>query len=603
MSIDSSSVNGNRLPRSVAVMITILLIGVGCSAATNQSESSDNSAEDAQQSTQDSCRARLDGATRRLNPGSISAITRLTASVGALNAWLVDCAADDLQELNASEANLSFLEVTAQRAVSAPRFTARDATYFRDSMIASRLAQAIVSRSDEAEAESEINRLVHVFRWVGNNIGLVSDEESDVAKGFLDTLLTGRGSVRSRVWILAVLLRQLQRDAVVLLPADAEGEPEDDSEFLIAVCLDDRVLLFDPLAWLPIPAENDDSVQIDRPAGAEYLSADERWNQPQIRIVAETSTVCPRMLILQNQLPAESSAILYEELAGGSSEIRPLVERVVSAAVGVFDAGNIAWWGWPDQQVTAAIAPDEQQQRNHDALMKPFDVPFERQPLELGSDFNEMLSQNLTQDQREAIWEHRWQMEDEKFRELEKTGNIAKLFGRPSSRLLKTRLAQVEGSRDRTIIQQLQKIQNTCLNDTIRYTVPTYIEPTGQKSIPIPDAILTVNRQATGSALYWIAICQMDRSKPGTAITSFESYRRQYPDGVWFYPSLMNQALAELAQGRREAAAKTLMKADQESNPDQRRAAIMLKRLQMAMASASAAEATPSRTPLEEAGS
>jgi outer membrane protein assembly factor BamD (BamD/ComL family) len=106
----------------------------------------------------------------------------------------------------------------------------------------------------------------------------------------------------------------------------------------------------------------------------------------------------------------------------------------------------------------------------------------------------------------------------------------------------------------------------------------------GVESIPIPEAIQSVNRQATGSALYWIAICQMDRNQPGTAITSFASYRRQYPDGEWFYPSLMNQALAELAQGRQKAAAETLAEANQEGNPEKTRAAIVLKRLQSALA-------------------
>ena len=585
MSTVFSSMNRTRGSRAAAALLAVVLIGSGCGTKSDQSGPGDDTDDNSVQVTQDSCRARLDTATRRLNPSSLSAITRLKAAVGALNAWLVDCAADDLREVQASEANLAFLDVTAQRAVLSPRFTARDAACVRDSLIASRLSQSIVTRTSGHDAETDTDRIIRIFRWVGINIALESAAETGVVKGFLDTLLTGRGSVRSRVWVLAVLLRQLQRDAVILLPADSAGEPEDASEFLISVCLDDRMLLFDPHAWLPVPDANDNSVRVNRPAGAEFLEADERWNSPQILIVAETSNVCPRMLLLQEQLPAESSAILYEELAGGTSEDRPLTERVTAAAVGVFMEENIRWWGWPDQQATAAIARDEQQRRKYDALVKPFEAPFEREPLELGQDFNRALTEDLTQAQREHLWGQRMQMEYDRIQQLVTNDNLDKLFGRPSGRLLKTRLAQVKGGRDRTIIQQLQKIQNACLDDAIRFAVPKRVDPTGERSIRIPDAILTVNRQATGSSLYWIAICQMDRSKPGTAITGFQSYRRQNPDGAWFYSSLMNQAISELEQGRRKTAAETLMKADHESNPDRRQAAILLQRLQAAMAS------------------
>ena len=176
---------------------------------------------------------------------------------------------------------------------------------------------------------------------------------------------------------------------------------------------------------------------------------------------------------------------------------------------------------------------------------------------------------------------------------INETIHIANLKCSGCGNTITDRLNQVEGSADRRIIQQLQKIRNACIDDAIRYTVPRTVERSGYKSIPFPEAIQTVNRQAAGSALYWIAICQMDRSQPGTAITSFESYRRQYPDGMWFYPSLMNQALAELTQGRRDAALKTLTEADQEANPDQRHAATLRRRLQQADEAAADTGADP----------
>lgn len=590
--------------RIIGLLLAVTLTNAGCNGQKEPTESVDKDAAQSKPATQNSCRASLDGAVRRLTPDSLSTINRLSSGVGAINAWLIGCATDDLRELEASEANLAFLETTARRVVSAPRFTVRDAGYIRDSLIAAKLAQSIVERADAIGHTSDVQRLIHVFRWIGNNISLESENEAsaNTPKGFLDTLLTGRGSTNSRIWAMAVLLRQLQHDVVVLSPKNVSA---DSDAFLIAACLEDRILLFDPKTWLPVSVAEDDSILIAEPAGAEYLGAHDQWRQPQIGIIAQTATVCPRMLVLQEQLPVESSAILYEELAGGTSEIRPLVERVIAAAPDTFDAARITWWEWPDQQVTAAAAaPDEQQRRERAMLMKSFEAPFERKPLQLDTDFKELLNQpGLTQKQRDSVWAQRLQLEYQKMQELLDSGDSEKLFGRPSSRLLKTRLRQIEGSSDRTIIQQLQKIRNMCIDAAITFNVPM-----GVKSIPIPEAIQSVNRQATGSALYWIAICQMDRNQPGTAITSFASYRRQYPDGEWFYPSLMNQALAELAQGRRKAAAETLAKANQESNPEQTRAAIVLKRLHAALApqdepAAKPLEETQDESPAGEAGS
>lgn len=573
-----------RVP-CLGVTALTLALTIGCSGPAEDTEPDESAAAQNLQESQDACRTRLDGAIRRLEPDSLRSITRLNTSVGALNAWLVECAAQDLQALEVSESNLAYLDPTAHRAVSAPRYTVRDAAYIRDSMLASRLAQALVERAAAAGDNSETARLLHVFRWVGNNISLRSALEAGASEGFLDTLLLGRGSVYSRVWVLATVLRQLQRDVVILVPGDGaddavNGEDSFD-EFLLAVCLDDGILLFDPKTWLPVPVEGDDSVWIDQPAGAEYLQASEAWQQPGIRMIAETSTLCPRLLVLQERLPADASAMLYEELAGGTSEIRPLVERVVASAPDVFDASRIRWWNWPDQQVTAAAAPDEQQRRVHDALMKPFEAPFEREAVELDTDFTELLAQpGLTQEMRENLWAQRQQMEYQEMKELEESGDSDKLFGRPSSRLLRTRLTQVEGSSDRSIIQQLQKIRNACIDDAITFSVPTFVDRTGTRSIAIPEAIRSVNQRATGSALYWIGICQLDRDQPGTAITSFASYRRQYPGGSWFYPSLLNQAVAEYRQGRLEAAVATLSEANQDNNPEQAHVAMLLSRLQ-----------------------
>ncbi len=568
--------NSNVEPFLRLTLLLCFAAVAGCNEPPAPSQDDEAAIADSSRTSQDACRARLDGAISRLNPDRVASIGRTSSNVGALNAWLVECASEELQDVSASTENLSFLGETAQRAVTSPRFTARDAAYVRDSLVSARLAQAIVGRGDKEGERSDVDRVLDVFRWVGSNISLQGPNEPEVAKAFLDVLLTGRGKLEARVWVFAVLMRQLQRDAVLLM-TDMDDA---DSETLLAVSVDGAMLLFDPHAWLPVPSPDDDSVLVDRPAGTEYFEGKDNWNSTTALIVAETSAVCPRMLILQEQLPAESSAVLYEEIAGGTSEIRPLVDRVVSAAPNVLDASRIAWWSWPNEQIAAATGADEEQRRKYAELMKPFEAPFERKELELGTDFQEILSRNdISQEQRDSVWATRWEMEYRKMQELQASGDSEKLFGRASSRLLKTRFRQVEGNSDRSIIQQLQKIRNACFDDEIRMRVPPTVDPSGVRSIPIPEAIQEVNLSATGSALYWTAICQLDRRQPGTAITTLEGYRRQNPKGVWFYPSLQNQAKAELSQGRADAAIETLTEADSEENPDRKHAATLLRRL------------------------
>jgi len=566
----------------------------GCNNSSAPSDQTDVAAPDVSRTSQDACRARLDGAISRLNPDRVASIVRTSSNVGALNAWLVECASDEIQEVSASPENLNFLGETAQRAVTSPRFTARDAAYVRDSLISAKLAQAIVGRGEQQKDRTDVDRVVDVFRWVGANISLERPEESHVPKAFLDVLLTGRGKKEARIWVFAVLMRQLQRDAVLLV-ADADT---DDSETLIAVSVDGAMLLFDPDAWFPVQSEGDESVLVDHPAGTEYFADNDTWKNATALIIAETSAVCPRMLVLQEQLPAESSAVLYEEIAGGTSDIRPLVERVVAAAPDVLEAARIEWWSWPNEQVAAATGASEEQRREYAEMMKLFEAPFERKELELGTDFQEILSRNdISQEQRDSVWATRLQMEYKKMQELLAAGDSEKLFGRASSRLLKTRFRQIEGNSDRSIIQQLQKIRNACFDDEIRMRVPPSVDRSGVRSIPIPEAIQEVNLSATGSALYWTAICQIDRDQPGTAITTLEGYRRQNPDGMWFYPSLQNQAMAELSQGRTEAAIETLTEADSEKNPDRQHATTLLQRLKNQLAPA--AEETPASEPDE----
>ena len=99
-------------------------------------------------------------------------------------------------------------------------------------------------------------------------------------------------------------------------------------------------------------------------------------------------------------------------------------------------------------------------------------------------------------------------------------------------------------------------------------------------TIDFPKIIREVNLSSTGDSLYWTAMCQIDRKEFGAAIITLMNYRRQYPDGKWKYPSMMNQAVALLGQKRTEDAKTILAEADVEQNPERWAVRRMLQQLQ-----------------------
>ena len=53
------------------------------------------------------------------------------------------------------------------------------------------------------------------------------------------------------------------------------------------------------------------------------------------------------MLVLQERLEAGDSAVLYEELVGGTSEIRPLRDRLDDVIGTVWPKGSLKVWEVP----------------------------------------------------------------------------------------------------------------------------------------------------------------------------------------------------------------------------------------------------------------
>ena len=161
--------------------------------------------------------------------------------------------------------------------------------------------------------------------------------------------------------------------------------------------------------------------------------------------------------------------------------------------------------------------------------MRPFDAPFERKPFATES-MEELTTvpEELSKEQREALLQQRLM---ENFARVMQSSEDK--FGKPSKRLLKTRVKQILGDQDGGVIQQLQQIRITSMESVLRVQVPAEVRAQyGWPefiAIPFPQMIREVNLSSTGSSLYWTAIRQLERGDVGAAITTLMNYRRQYP--------------------------------------------------------------------------
>lgn len=528
------------------------------------------------------CRKRLAAAIRRVAPETLSFQARPERAINGLNAWISSCEADALNSLEIGQTTAQLVNDNPR--TTAGRFTANDANYIRDCILLRDLSNSIWQRVDATEhgTGKDQARVIALFDWLVRNISLTAADEQRVPLGLFDVMLTGRGSVQDRAWAFVESLRQQHIHAAFVLrtaadPA-ADGGSLDTASTLVAVTLEDGVLVFDPQIGILLTAPSDALT----PLPFQQLTTHERWQQTEVLIVAQHSTFAPRMLVLQNELAAEDAAVIFEELAGGTSEITPLMDLANQLGGEQWEGRNVRLWQYPEEQSVAAASLSEEQTTQFQQLMRPYDAPFEREIME-GESFEELTTvpEELSDQERTALMQQRLMNE---FMKMVQSATSEEKYGKPSKRLLKTRIRQIRGFIDTGVIQQLQQIRIASMEDQIVVRVPLVLQqqqglpPT--YNVPLPDLILEVNRSSTGDAMYWTAMCQMDQGEVGAAILTLKNYRRQYPDGKWKFPSLMNEAICLQVQNRDEASLEVLKSADVEANPERGRVQHLLQQWQ-----------------------
>lgn len=570
--------NRSRLSYNTAAITFVLLAicVVGCGEPKNQPVNN-TTATKSRETAGERCRKKLSAAIRRFEPEVFALQSDPEKTVSGLNSWIKSCGATNLREMKLDDPALQMLDPNAQRFVSAGIYTASDAAYIRDCWVLRELTRAIVERTS-GSGDRTAAQTIAIFDWVVRNISLQPSSEPRVALGLFDVMLTGLGTAEDRAWVFAEALRQQKIDAVVVTTDSepAEGEPLDSASWIVAVMLEDRGLLFDVVSGLPIIDGETHDLENPTPATIPTLKAHERWKKSSIQLVAQTAAFAPRMLLLQEQLSATDAAILYEELTGGVSEILPLLDRVVGAGGGTWSKTDISIWSYPEQRTTASRSRTEAEQKQYSTLMRPFHAPFERTDYTAES-MEEMTTvpEALPPEERRRLVQERLMKNFEKMMESSED-----MFGKPSMRLLKGRIQQIMGSINTGVIQQLQQIRIASMQDALRVRVPDAVQKEfgfpPVVAFPFPELIREVNQSSMGDAMYWTAICQLDRKEAGAAITTLVNYRRQYPDGRWKFASMSNQALALLAQERHADARKVLADADVEGNPERIRVKALL---------------------------
>lgn len=572
---------------ALAPIVFVFFVGTllpGCSKTNDASQQAEQQADQkakSQETEAERCRTKLAAAIVRVTPAELALQDRPERSINGLNAWIASCAADEVDELNLSEATIALIGDSVR--VTSRRFTVNDAGFIRDCLLLRDLGNSLFARLEDTNdgGTNDVDRVQTVFDWLVRNVSLLKKDETRIPLSVFDILMTGRGTVEDRAWLFAETLRQQQIDAVVVRTS---AEPEDgdslaSSSWLIAVLLDKNSLLFDPLTGMSVQAKAKEDADDAMQTAIDALKNHARWRDCTVEAVAQLPAFSPRMLVLQEQLAADDAAILYEELTGGTSEILPLVTRIVTAGGDLWATDDVSVWQYPESQVVAANALTEQQQQEFDDLMRPFQGPFQRQPYQSAS-IEELTTvpEALKADERQALVQERLLQDYSKILESSED-----MFGKPSRQLLKTRLRQILGDSDTAVIQQLQQVRISSMEGSVSIRIPDLIRQRDGLpeviQIPFPNAILEVNQSTTGDSLYWTAMCQMDRNEYGAAIITLMNYRRQYPQGQWKYPSLMNHSLCLVQQKRIDDALTILEEAKQDDNPEQQRVVQLIESL------------------------
>ena len=231
----------------------------------------------------------------------------------------------------------------------------------------------------------------NLFDWTVRNIQLEAPpKEGASAKAELAsartpwrTLLFGRGTAVDRAWVFLTLLRQRSIDAAVVQVPEAGTEGR--LRTLVAVLVEGKVYLFDPLIGLPIPKS--DGIRVDPKAGlsVEPATLAEVNEKPDLLRALDLDAKTPypveaeslkNVTVLLEASPASLSArmdLLESRLVGDNRMILTVFPTALAERFKKnHGVKSVALWKRPFEVVAVASNPSEPMRRAEAVAMRPF---------------------------------------------------------------------------------------------------------------------------------------------------------------------------------------------------------------------------------------
>ena len=313
---------------------------------------------------QQSCERMLETILEGIAVDRIGSEVDIDTETADLNAWRNSCV-KNAEDLSGDP---------AARRQAFPQFADAIEREVFDNADIQHLQSAIFSRAvaEQALGDGELPAAVRSMRLLAQHLAQIPPEVGPVAVPLKQLWLLGLASQEERAWLFVELLRQLRIDAAVMTMPAAAGQPP---YLLVGVPLEGEVYLFDPALSMPVPAMGDDSALVETPLtltqatasdaafrqldteDAAYPVTSARLKSARLSYVLSPEYAAPRMAILQDRLPKDAAATIYEGLSADDFAETGLIGRL--AAGFDRDEADFTIWEFPLAVMSGRVRPSQ----------------------------------------------------------------------------------------------------------------------------------------------------------------------------------------------------------------------------------------------------
>lgn len=389
--------SGNLYRVAAALAVAVLLAGCGDGNEVSNKTAAEGKASARGRAGDVALGDLVDNALDMLQPERLTVSSDQAAAAAVLNDWLA--AARTQQPELSSEPPAELLEklpdATRERLLLSG-FGSRDSEHIRTAL----LLRSIVRR-ELSEARGDVGRVTGLFDFIMRSVVLVPEDGIGYPRSVFEILLFGQGTAADRSWAFCDATRQMRIETVLVQPAGLEDDPTLSDYWLVGVCLDQNVYLFDPHYGLPVMTASGDETGGEpdssprrqpatlqqlaaKPVLLESLSLPEQphpllgkdWSSTRVAVVANSDYWTPKMRRLQASLTGEQSAVIYDSLVdeGGLDGVLTRVRRFSGAD---WQPEDIELWTYAEEQLAALAEPTDEQADALQRMEAIMDMPLQ----------------------------------------------------------------------------------------------------------------------------------------------------------------------------------------------------------------------------------